>query len=164
MIMQQCVYSCVSRTRRHHALRELLASRPASTQEELVAGLADEGMAVTQATVSRDLAALGAVRSPDGYRLPDPSAPFESRPQSVGDERLVSIVRRHLINATQADAIVVLRTAPGHANFVASELDAARPDGMVGCIAGDDTIFLATPSPTKAKAVAASMSAMMGAP
>ena len=151
----------MSRTRRHHTLRELLAAKPASTQEELVGGLADEGLAVTQATVSRDLAALGAVRGPSGYSLPDLNGGLSARPSTAGGDRLAAIARRHLIIATRADALVVLRTAPGHANFVASELDAVRPDGMIGCIAGDDTIFVATPSRAAARTLAASLSAMM---
>lgn len=142
----------MSRTRRQALLRDLLADAPASTQEELVSALARAGQAVTQATVSRDLAAIGAVRAADGYRLPDTgggiAVAVASSPKN--GSRLAGVIRDHVISVEPASAMVVLRTAPGHANFVATELDAARPPGMVGCIAGDDTIFIATASEREA--------------
>ena len=153
----------MSRIRRHHLLRELLAGSPASTQEELAAGLTEAGLAVTQATVSRDLAAIGAVRGPDGYRIPEEGgAGWPSAARSPdAEQRLAGVIRDHTVEATPAASMVVLKTAPGHANFVASELDAARPQGMVGCIAGDDTIFIASQSPESAGALARSFQEMM---
>lgn len=66
--------------------------------------------------------------------------------QSSEDTRLIPVLREHALVITAAASLVVIRTAPGHANFVASEIDASRPEGMVGCLAGDDTIFIATQS------------------
>jgi len=132
----------MSRLHRQYTLREILASRPAVTQEELVESLAEAGLRVTQATVSRDLAAIGAVRGPGGYRLADPASAVGTLAE---DDRVEHALREHAMSVSRADALVVVRTAPGHANVVAAELDAARPEGMVGCIAGDDTIFIATP-------------------
>ncbi len=141
----------MSRARRHHVLRELLASEAVSTQEELVSGLARAGLAVTQATVSRDLAAIGAVRGSDGYHLPgDPGGGTALATAPTDGSRIRGVIREHAVSVEPAAALVVVRTAPGHANFVATELDAARPTGMVGCIAGDDTIFLATASDREA--------------
>lgn len=155
----------MSRIRRHHTIREILADHPASTQEELVDGLAAAGLQVTQATISRDLAAIGAVRGPEGYLLPDQAGGVAvrtaTRASPIAADRLSPVIRQHAIDATRADSIVVLRTAPGHANFVASELDAVRPRNMVGCIAGDDTIFIATPSAKAAGALAESFQRMM---
>lgn len=137
----------MSRTLRLHTLREILGRRPVSTQDELVDSLADAGLEVTQATVSRDLSAIGAVRGPDGYRLPDQIGMSQANrhPESVAPA-----MRAHAISVARADALVVVRTAPGHANVLAAELDAARPEHMVGCIAGDDTVFIATPSSKRA--------------
>ena len=112
------------------------------TQESIVEALAQSGITVTQATVSRDLAAIGAVRGAGGYMLSDGGA--SARPQDLA--QLLSLVRDHVIRVSPASSLVVLHTAPGHANFVASTIDSVRPPGMVGCIAGDDTIFIATPS------------------
>ncbi|MCA9275541.1 MAG: hypothetical protein KDA29_05905 [Phycisphaerales bacterium] len=141
----------MTRLRRHALIRELLSQAPFTTQETLVAGLADAGISVTQATVSRDLAAIGAVRGANGYRLPDQD--FAAIP--MGDPiQLRGILRDHVLDVQPAASLVVIHTAPGHANFVASEIDATRPKGMVGCLAGDDTIFIATPSNKAAVALA----------
>ncbi len=152
----------MSRVRRQALLRELLADSPATTQHALVEGLESAGMSVTQATLSRDLAAIGAVRGPDGYRLPDQvggGAVAVAPPRAEG--RLAGVIREHTISVEPAAGLVVLRTAPGHANFVASELDAARPPGMVGCIAGDDTIFIATGSEREAGRLVRRLEGMM---
>lgn len=143
----------MTRIRRHAILKDILSSAAASTQEALVNGLASEGIEVTQATVSRDLAAIGAVRGPDGYRLPNQPA------DKQGDTtQLHPVLRDHVIRISPAASIVVIHTAPGHANFVASEIDAVRPAGMVGCLAGDDTIFIATPSNKAATTLAQQLS------
>lgn len=122
------------------------------TQEELAAELALAGERVTQATVSRDLAAVGAVRSAEGYRLAqDAGLPVAAA--LGGDDELSGVVRRHVIGAKAAHSLVVVRTAPGHAQMVASAFDRWPPEGVEGTVAGDDTIFLATHSPAGAKAL-----------
>lgn len=152
----------MSRTRRHHVLRELLASEAVSTQEDLVAGLARAGLGVTQATVSRDLAAIGAVRGADGYRLPGTPVGGTAVATAPADgSRIAGVIREHAVSVEPAAALAVVRTAPGHANFVATELDAARPMGMIGCIAGDDTIFIATASDREARRLVRRMEEMM---
>lgn len=148
----------MSRSLRLHTLREILGRRPAATQDELVESLADAGLTVTQATVSRDLSAIGAVRGADGYQLPDQLGVASA----VQDpEAVATAVRTHAISVARADSLVVVRTAPGHANVLAAELDTARPDGMVGCIAGDDTIFIATPSGKRAGELTALFNEML---
>lgn len=120
---------------RRGAIRELLASRPVATQEELRELLAGRGHDVTQATLSRDLAQLGARRAahPEGgtyYELPDVvRAPL----------LLVDLVRTIDDNGT----LVVVHTSPGAAQVVASALDRARAPEVLGTIAGDDAIFIA---------------------
>jgi transcriptional regulator of arginine metabolism len=126
-----------SATRERRAeIRQLIASRAVGTQEELRALLADRGHDVTQATLSRDLAQLGArrVAQPGGrthYELPDTPAP--SAPQ-LGD-----LVRTIDDNGT----LVVVHTSPGAAQVVAGLLDRARVPEVLGTIAGDDAIFIA---------------------
>lgn len=154
--MQLCVYLSMTRTRRQAILKDILSSAAASTQEALVNGLAKEGIEVTQATVSRDLAAIGAVRGPSGYHLP--VAPNQPADKQGDTTQLHPVLRDHVIRISPAASIVVIHTAPGHANFVASEIDAVRPTNMVGCLAGDDTIFIATPSNKAATTLAQQLS------
>lgn len=131
---------------RRHLLTKLLRTGPARTQEEIALSLAQAGETATQATISRDLAAIGAVRGPEGYTMPAASG------GSTGfGAPLDTALRRHLLDLEIAGTMVVLRTAPGHAPLLASKLDATPPPSMVGCIAGDDTIFVATRSATAAR-------------
>jgi transcriptional regulator of arginine metabolism len=128
--------------RRRELLTGILRVGPAPSQEGLVDALARAGERATQATVSRDLAAIGAVRGPGGYMLAEASL--------VGgggeDGAVASVLKRHAVSVSQADSLVVIRTSPGHAGVVAVEIDRSPPDGVVGTIAGDDTIFLASNS------------------
>jgi transcriptional regulator of arginine metabolism len=126
---------------RHEAIRRLIRTQRIATQEELVGLLAREGFDVTQATLSRDLAQLGALRvsRPDGtvYEL-DPGGlpPPAQRLHELGE----------LITSwAENDALVVLRTPPGAAPSVALAIDSARLPECLGTLAGDDTIF-ATPA------------------
>jgi len=122
-------------TERRAVIRELIASRPVATQEELRELLAGRGHDVTQATLSRDLAQLGARRAaqPGGgtsYELGD----------SVRTPTLVSdLVRAIDDNGT----LVVVHTTPGAAQVVAGVLDRAKVPEVLGTIAGDDAIFVA---------------------
>ncbi|MBZ0171609.1 MAG: hypothetical protein K8E66_04450 [Phycisphaerales bacterium] len=145
----------MSRSRRHAALTRMLSDHLVATQEQLVEALHAAGEPVTQATVSRDLAAIGAVRGPGGYRLPaDPLA-------GSGTNRLAPTIHEHATSVEPAATLVVVRTATGHASVIASELDAARPTGMVGCVAGDDTVMIATPSTDAAAALTAQLTCFM---
>ena len=139
------------RERRRQILISLLRDRPLHSQEDVVDALAGEGIEVTQATVSRDLAALGVLKGPSGYRLPE-----EGGTRGGGGEReMVAALREHVVGVAPADALVVVRTAPGHADLLGVALDRSPPEDVVGTIAGDDTLFLATPSRAAASRLAA---------
>ncbi len=120
-----------------------------SSQEALARALEDAGEPVTQATISRDLAALGVVKGRTGYVLPSEAA------RAGEGEDVGRALRRHATSVAQADALVVVRTAPGHAALVGDVLDRSPPAGCVGTIAGDDTVFVATPGRRDARALAA---------
>jgi len=123
-----------------------------SDQEELVEALRERGEDVTQATVSRDLAAMGVVKGPGGYVLP-------TSPMGVdGPGELKIAIRRHATTVRQADSLVVVRTAPGHAGLIGDALDRWPPQGVVGTIAGDDTVMIATTGSTTARRVTAALS------
>ena len=125
---------------RREAVRRLIRTRRVATQEQLRTLLAVEGFAVTQATLSRDLARLGArhVSHPDGgstyefeeLRAADPNDPLRMTP---------GIVRAIAPNGS----LVVLHTQPGTAAAVARSMDMARLPELLGTIAGDDTVFAA---------------------
>lgn len=153
--------------RRRSLIVKFLASGAASTQEEIVDALAQAGERATQATVSRDLVALGAVRGPRGYQIAD-SVPSLSSVRG-SDKGAVSaqeleqarLIRAHALSIELAHSIVVIKTAPGHAQLLASGLDRTPPKGVVGCVGGDDTIFLATGGPQAAKHVTKSLRALL---
>jgi transcriptional regulator of arginine metabolism len=139
----------VAQSRRHRIVH-LVRNRAIGSQQELVELLEAEGESVTQATVSRDLRALGVTKGPSGY-LP-PEAVSGGAPV-MGEDALSNAI----ISITPADSLVVLRTVPGHAHAIGVLLDRMRPKGMVGCVAGDDTLFLATDSRVVARRLAANL-------
>jgi transcriptional regulator of arginine metabolism len=141
---------------------DLLRKGPVQSQEDLAGALSRWGESVTQATVSRDLAAIGAVRGPDGYRLPE--ALIDPARVNGGDSasEVAGMVRRHAVSVVAAHAMVVVKTAPGHAQMVATAFDRWPPKGVAGTLAGDDTIFLATTGPKVAERVARELNLAMG--
>ena len=155
---------------RHDLIRRLLARAPAPSQDELRERLADAGVSVTQGTLSRDLRALGVIKSGAGYALPpsNGAAGAHTPPASTGpapDAALQSAVRQHAASIATAGNLVVLRTGPGHAQLVALALDAdagASLPGVVGTVAGDDTIFIAVRTTKQADAAASRLRAWAG--
>lgn len=127
-------------------LRKLIREGAASTQEELGQALRQKKFEVTQSTISRDLRRIGAVKTINAegqtvYQLPD-------TPQNL--PLTVSHTLGGLLVDIQANEhMVVIHTTPGSASLVARHLDSMRTHlGLLGTIAGDDTIFLA-PNSTK---------------
>lgn len=141
----------VSRVARQARIAALLATRPVRSQPELAALLAADGTLTTQATLSRDLDELGAVklRGVDGgagvYVLPEDGSPV--RAVEGGTDRFARLLSELLVSIDASGAIAVLRTPPGGANFLASALDRAALHDVVGTIAGDDTIFVLAREP-----------------
>jgi transcriptional regulator of arginine metabolism len=129
-----------AKQQRQRLIADWLRQYRIGSQEELVARLDLAGIAATQATVSRDLEELGAVRVRRAgsmhYRLPEQ---LETGQASKLDRLLADWV----IDIIAAGNLVVLKTPPGTANLVANALDAAGLDEIAGTIAGDDTIFVA---------------------
>ncbi len=127
---------------------DLLRNEEVETQEELRRKLSRRGIHVTQATVSRDIEELGLVKTRIGYRLPETAEPV-----AVPRPTLALVLKEFLTEARQAANLVVLKTRPGNAHSVAAALDADPWEGVVGTVAGDDTIFIATPSSHQAEAI-----------
>ncbi len=129
---------------RRQLIRRLIATGEIHSQEQVVAELARRGITVTQATVSRDFAELGVVR---GVRNGSPVYIASDDLPSSRDPGAVDRLRRLLLDLPltidEAPPLLVLRTSPGAANAIARAVDLLPLDGLVGTLAGDDTIFLA---------------------
>ncbi|HSU70492.1 MAG TPA: arginine repressor [Micrococcaceae bacterium] len=144
-----------TKTARQARIRALLTSRPVRSQAELAALLADDGLNVGQATLSRDLVELRAVRvrGDDGglvYAVPQEGGdrtPHSAVPQELLDTRLTRLCAELLVTAESSGNIVVLRTPPGAANFLALAIDHSVMPSILGTIAGDDTVLLVTRDP-----------------
>lgn len=145
---------------RQTRIAELLTNTEVRAQADLVELLGAEGIEVTQATVSRDLVELGAVRlrSVRGqliYSIPANGAgPVDADAQVAKLARLAE----ELVVGVEASAnLVIVRTPPGAAQFLASCIDHGGLDGVIGSVAGDDTVLLITKDPTGGEAVAESL-------
>jgi transcriptional regulator of arginine metabolism len=134
------------RRKRHLKILELISTRAIHTQDELAEALAAEGWEVTQSSVSRDIAALRLVKVDGAYRRP-PRAGVARDPD---EHRIAEGV---LTCEPAGEVLVVLHTPPGEANRVAVAVDRLAWPDIVGTIAGDDTIFLATRDSTAQRRV-----------
>jgi transcriptional regulator of arginine metabolism len=132
----------LSKAQRQHRVARLLTEHLVTSQAQLVDLLAGEGVVATQATVSRDLEDLGAikVRLPGGelvYAIPE--LPQE---QVVPHEHLRRVLGEWVVEVQSSHNLVILRTPPGSAHVVASALDRSGLDGVIGTVAGDDTLLV----------------------
>ncbi len=125
------------KTLRQHRLLELVKREPALTQEELVQRLAQQGLKVTQATLSRDIRELGLVKTAGGYSAPG-AAPGGDAPHMPS---LSHLLREFVIEVREAQNLLLLKTTAGSAQPVAAALDAQRWPELLGTLAGDDTIL-----------------------
>jgi transcriptional regulator of arginine metabolism len=156
----------ITKTARHHWIVELIRSRPVRSQTELAELLATEGISVTQATLSRDLEELGAVkvRGADGaaaYVIPEDGSPVLRAPERA-PARLVRLLRE-LVTAVDASGnLAVLRTPPGAAQFLASALDRSGLPEVVGTIAGDDTVLVVAREPLSGAALVKQLTSWAG--
>jgi transcriptional regulator of arginine metabolism len=146
---------------RHARIDGLIRERAVRSQTELAELLAAEGIQVTQATLSRDLEELGAVKVSGAYLIPeDGNRPLRQAEQAPA--RLVRLLRELLTGADASGNLVVLRTPPGAAQFLASALDRSGLPDVVGTIAGDDTILVVARETVGGPALAAKFAAWGG--
>ncbi|KHF42079.1 arginine repressor [Saccharomonospora viridis] len=154
----------MNRARRHARITELVSSMAIRSQTELARLLAAEGIEVTQATLSRDLDELGAVklRGADSgapvYVIPEDGSPV--RGVQGGTARLSKLLAEFMVSADASGNLMVLRTPPGAAQFLASAIDRAALDEVVGSIAGDDTIAVIAREPLTGKELAERFTAL----
>jgi transcriptional regulator of arginine metabolism len=135
----------ISMAARRARIAELISDNYISSQDDLRQLLRAEGIDVTQATVSRDLEALGAVKRHEGdgrirYEVVQPSVSRIS--PSTGADALARVATDVLLDAEAALNIAVLHTPPGAAHYLAGYLDRTNVEDLVGSVAGDDTVIV----------------------
>ena len=158
-----------SRSARHQRIVDLLGEQPDKSQPQLLNLHAAEGNDVTQPTLSRDLVDVGAERVRVGkslvYAVPGQGGDRTVRAAPNADEvsaRLQQRCQELLVSAHVSANIVVLRTPPGAASFLAAALDHGNVVGSCGSIAGDDTVLVVTTGLAASKAAAHQLLALAG--
>ncbi len=136
-----------TKVQRQQRISRLIGDHEVTSQPQLIDLLAEAGIEATQATVSRDLDEIGAVkvRMPSGssvYAIPE----FEPDRRAPADH-LRRVLGEWVAEVAVSGNLVVLRTPPGCAHVVASALDRSRVDGLLGTVAGDDTLLCVSAGP-----------------
>ncbi len=154
--------SRLTKPQRQHRIQRLLEDNVVSTQERLVELLAADGVIATQATVSRDLEDLGAVkvRVPGGETVY--AVPAMPKDAIAPEEHLRRVCSEWVVEVSHSHNIVVLRTPPGSAHVVGSALDRAGLPEVLGTVAGDDTLMLIAAESTTGQSVAHRISGLAG--
>ena len=147
------------KSKRQNDILQVISLRDIETQEELAAALRSLGHNVTQATVSRDIRELRLIKvgaKGGGYKYARP----ENHETAVG-ERLSRILTDALVNVDASGNIIVIKTLSGSANVAAEALDNLGWPEILGTIAGDDTIFVATRTDSVSLALVSDIKKMM---
>ena len=152
----------LAKTQRQHRVARLLESNAVSSQAQLVELLAADGVVATQATVSRDLEELGAVKvrvtgGESVYAIPE-----LPRDQVAPQDHLERVLGDWVVEVAHSANLVVLRTPPGSAHVVGSALDRAGLEDVVGTVAGDDTVLVVASERSGGAEVARRLSSMAG--
>jgi transcriptional regulator of arginine metabolism len=152
----------VTKTQRQHRIAQLLMDHEVTSQAHLVGLLRDDGITATQATVSRDLVELGAVkvRSMDGVRTL--ALPSGTTSTAGAPEHLRRVLTEWVVDVSCAGPLVVVKTPPGCAHVVASALDRGVLSATLGTVAGDDTIFVVVDERVGGATVAAQLREVAG--
>jgi transcriptional regulator of arginine metabolism len=152
----------MSKHRRQHRISQILANEVVTSQEQLVRLLADDGVESTQATVSRDLDDLGAVKvrvsgGESVYAIPEHPAD-----RVVPVDQLRRVMGEWVVEVESSGNLVVLRTPPGSAHVVASALDRTGIEGSIGTVAGDDTLMVVAAEGTTGENLAVALRNLAG--
>jgi transcriptional regulator of arginine metabolism len=152
----------LAKTQRQHRVARLLELHPVASQGQLVELLAAEGVVATQATVSRDLEELGAIKVRAGGGESVYAIPELPKDQVAPEDHLRRVLGDWVVEVAHSGNLVVLRTPPGSAHVVGSALDRAGLDDIIGTVAGDDTVLVVTAERTGGATVAERLSSLAG--
>jgi transcriptional regulator of arginine metabolism len=151
----------LAKTQRQHRIARLLEHQAVTSQGQLVDLLAADGVVATQATVSRDLEEMGAIKVRAGgesvYAIPD-----LPKDQVAPEDHLRRVLGDWVVEVAHSANLVVLRTPPGSAHVVGSALDRAGLDDIIGTVAGDDTVLVISAERVGGAKVAKRLSALAG--
>src|SRR3989442_13173180 len=152
----------LGKPQRQHRIARLLEEQAVNSQAQLVELLAADGVVATQATVSRDLEELGAlkVRIPGGtmaYAIPE-----HAKERAAPDDHLRRVMGEFVVEVAHSGNLVIMRTPPGSAHVIASAIDRAGLPDVLGTVAGDDTVLVVCPEHTEGAKVAAQLAALAG--
>ncbi len=134
----------LSKNARQHRIGQILETEAVTNQAQLVDLLAAAGVEATQATVSRDLEDMGAVKVRTGGGDSVYAVPELPKDRVAPGDHLRRVLGEWVVEVVESANLVVVRTPPGSAHVVASALDRASFDGIVGTVAGDDTLLVVT--------------------
>ena len=152
----------ISKTQRQHRIARLLQQQAVASQARLVELLASDGITATQATVSRDLEELGAVK----VRVPGGEAAYAipelPRDQVAPQDHLGRVLGEWVVEVAHSANVVVVRTPPGSAHVVGSALDRAGLDEIIGTVAGDDTLIVVASERAGGARVAKQLASLAG--
>ena len=154
----------VGKRQRQHLIERLLGDEAVTSQDQLVELLAARGVSATQATVSRDLDDLGAVKVRVGGGASVYAVPVPSEERSTSEEHLRRVLGDWVVEAGRSGNLVCLRTPPGSAHVVGSALDRADLGDVLATVAGDDTLLVVATQDGDAGALAERLRALAGLP
>ena len=149
------------KARRQSVILDAIREAPVRSQEELRRRIRGSGFDVTQATLSRDIREMGLVKGgADGaYQAPEQTVPNGTSAET----RFQRSLAEQLLRVDRVQQLVLLRTNLGHAQSLCAALDSVRLPGIVGTLAGEDTILIITPDVRRAKAVVKTLEEMVQA-
>lgn len=152
----------LGKVQRQHLVAKLVEQEMVHNQAQLVDLLAAQGVAATQATVSRDLDDLGAIKVRAAAGEPAYAIPALPREQRAPEDHLRRVCGDWVVEVESSGNIVVLRTPPGSAHVVGSALDRSDLPEIIGTVAGDDTLMLVAAETTTGAAVAEQLRNLAG--
>ena len=146
-------------TKRRETIRQIITQQPIEKQGQLLDALAGQGIQCTQATLSRDIKAMGIGKQigPNGrYRYVLPAAQ-----ENTLEYKMNTILRGSVQSAVCAQNLVVVKTLPGMASAAGAVLDEMEVEHLAGTLAGDDTVFVAMSDAGSAQAFAQELEALL---
>ena len=147
----------MNKTLRQRAVLDVLKHGTIASQDDLQRHLRRRGFKVGQATLSRDIHELGLIKTAEGYGISN----GDQRPEPAGVPAAMRLVREFVTEVREAQNLIVVKTAAGSAQPVASALDAENWPELVGTVGGDDTILVISQSKKNARKLALRLQGML---